>query len=302
MVPLPARRFAFVVLAGAVALACAQRSPSTARTSTAVASSFRGTSLAAAPDHYVTTGDVRLRFRVIGAGDPVVLLHGYSRSLADWYGIADSLAREYQVIALDERGFGQSSRFADPARYGDAMVDDVVRLLDHLALRQAHVVGHSMGAVVAANLALRHPTRVRTATLAAGVFRDSLGVVQLAAPTIASLERGEGLLPLLAWLFPMLPDSVLIPIDRQAMAENDRGALLAVLRNLPFRLQRARAATLGIPTLAVVGSADPLALDSRELATWWPGVQVIVVAGANHGDITARPELLSALRALVARQ
>lgn len=297
MFPLPARQLASLVLAGAVALACAQRPPSAARTSPAATSSIRGTSLAAAPDHFLTTGDVRLRYRVIGTGDPVVLLHGYSRNLADWYGLADSLAGKYQVIALDERGFGQSSRFADPARYGDAMVDDVVRLLDHLALRQAHVVGHSMGAVVAANLALRHPTRVRTATLAAGVFRDSLGVVQLSAPTIASLERGEGLRPLLAWLFPMWPDSVLIPIDRQAMAENDRGALLAVLRNLPFFLQRARAATLRIPTLAVVGSADPLAPDSRELATWWPGVQVMVVDGANHGDITARPEFLAALRA-----
>lgn len=302
MIPLPARQLASLFVAGALALACAQRSPSTARTAPAAAISLRGTSLAAAPDHVLTTGDVRLRYRVIGTGDPVVLLHGYSRSLTDWYGLADSLAKEYQVIALDARGFGQSSRFTDPSRYGDAMVDDVVRLLDHLGVRQANVVGHSMGAVMAANLALRHPTRVRTATFAAGVFRDSLGAVQLGAPTIASLERGEGLRPLLAWLFPMLPDSVLIPIDRQAMAENDRGALLAVLRNLPFIRQKARAATLRIPTLGVVGSADPLAPDSRELATWWPGVQVIVVDGANHGDIIARPEFLAALRALVARR
>jgi pimeloyl-ACP methyl ester carboxylesterase len=297
MVTFHARRLAPLVFLGGLVLGCAPSSPAAARTAPAVAKSAAAATLATAPDLFLTTGDVRLRYRDIGRGEPVVLLHGYSRSLADWYGIADSLAVNHRVIALDVRGFGQSSKLADPARYGKAMVDDVTRLLDHLGLRQAHRVGHSMGAILAADFAVSHPTRVRTVTLAAGAFRDSTGFAQLVAPSIASLERGDGLRPLLTFLFPMWNDSLVTVVNRDVIATNDRSVLLAVLRNPPPSVAPAQAASVRVPTLAIVGSADPLSDDSRRVAEWWPGAREIVVDGANHGDITSRPEFLAAVRA-----
>jgi pimeloyl-ACP methyl ester carboxylesterase len=67
----------------------------------------------AAPDRFFTIGDVRLRYREIGRGEPVVLLHGATRSLEDWAGFGDSLAVDHRVIALDLRGHGQSSKFTE---------------------------------------------------------------------------------------------------------------------------------------------------------------------------------------------
>ncbi|HEX8831364.1 MAG TPA: alpha/beta fold hydrolase, partial [Longimicrobium sp.] len=127
------------------------------------------TSLAAAPDQFFQAGAARLRYREAGRGEAVIFLHGALGRLESWttLGVGDSLAREHRVAVLDQRGFGESSRFDTPAGYGLAMADDVIRLLDHLQLRRAHLVGHSMGAVVAANVAARYPDRVVSATLIA---------------------------------------------------------------------------------------------------------------------------------------
>ncbi|HJU64507.1 MAG TPA: alpha/beta fold hydrolase, partial [Gemmatimonadaceae bacterium] len=126
--------------------------------------------IARAPDQYATLGDVRLRYREIGRGEAVVMLHGMARSLEDWIGLGDSLARDHRVIAVDQRGFGKSSRFSDSRRFGVELAEDVVRLLDHLDIERAHLVGHSMGARVAAAVAARHPDRVESVTLVAGPF------------------------------------------------------------------------------------------------------------------------------------
>src|SRR5512134_1108310 len=66
--------------------------------------------LESAPDQFFTRGDIRIRYRTVGAGDPVVLLHGFTRDLSDWRVLADSLARDYRVVTPDWRGFGLSSK------------------------------------------------------------------------------------------------------------------------------------------------------------------------------------------------
>jgi pimeloyl-ACP methyl ester carboxylesterase len=258
------------------------------------------TTVAAAPDRWLEFGDVRLRYREIGRGEPVVMLHGYSGRL-DWApSLADSLARDYRVILLDQRGFGMSSKFSDPARYGTEMVDDVARLLDHLDIEKANLVGHSMGAAIAARFAARHPDRVETAMLIAGPFRDSAALVRMLTPLSESLKSGGGLRPLLDFLFPMFPDSVRANADRQILAVNDRGALIATLVN-PLPVRAADASRLKAPTVAMVGTADPLVDDSRALKAWWPNIRVVEVQGSNHADIVYRPEVLAETRALLRR-
>jgi pimeloyl-ACP methyl ester carboxylesterase len=66
--------------------------------------------------------------------------------------------------------FGRSSKFGDADKFGQKMVDDVVQLMDHLNIQRAHLVGHSMGALIAANVASRYPNRVSTAALVAGTL------------------------------------------------------------------------------------------------------------------------------------
>ncbi len=256
---------------------------------------------ATAPDQFFTSGDARLRYRDIGQGEPVVLLHGYSSSLDFWSGIADSLALENRVIALDLRGFGQSSKFADPARYGRAMADDVIRLLDHLQIPCAHLVGHSLGALVAANAATRYPQRVATAAFLAGTFyADSVALAQAAAPYLADLEQGEGLRDFLLWLFPGMSDSVATQVNAQVMAQNDSAAMIAVLQSMgALVVPREHGQAVQVPALIAVGTDDPLLPHSRELVAWWPQARLLEVAGANHHDIISRAEVLTAIRTLL---
>ena len=91
------------------------------------------------------------------------------------------------MIALDQRGHGRSSTFTHPARCGTAMADDVVRLLDRLHVRRAHLVGHSMGALVAANIAARYPERVASAALvAAPLYADSAAAAGTGDPLLVN--------------------------------------------------------------------------------------------------------------------
>jgi len=149
--------------------------------------------IAAASDRFFTRGGARLRYREAGRGEPVVLLHGWSQRIELMEDLADSLSGGFRVIVPDERGFGESSKFSDPSRYGQAMVEDVIGLLDHLKISRAHLVGHSMGALVAAQTALRHPARVASASLVAGPFwPDSATFSQGTEPFVEALQRGEG--------------------------------------------------------------------------------------------------------------
>lgn len=282
-------------LAGLVACAAASRPASAPATDAWVAPV--AASLLAAPDEVVAGGGVTLRYRAIGRGTTIVLLHGYGRRLEDWANVADSLAGSYRVVALDLRGFGASGKSADPARYGPGpFADDVVRLLDRLGVRRAHLVGHSLGAVVAAQTAVRHPARVATATLVAGpFFPDSAAAVRFFAPFLLALERGEGLRPFLAWNYPALGDSALTAANAQRMARNNLGSLVAVFRAFPALTIPAVAGSP--PTLVIAGTADRLLDYSHALAARWPGARLVDVPGADHGSVLARPEFLAALRA-----
>src|SRR5262245_21812839 len=105
-----------------------------------------------------------------GEGEPVVLVHGFaSTKEVNWVnpGWVSTVTRAgRRAIALDNRGHGASAKLYDPAAYHSAvMAEDVRALLDHLAIPRADVMGYSMGARIAAFLALAHPDRVRSAVL-----------------------------------------------------------------------------------------------------------------------------------------
>src|SRR5215467_14745791 len=105
-----------------------------------------------------------------GEGNPIVLIHGFASTAAiNWVhpGWVTTLTKaRRRVIALDNRGHGASSKRYDPAAYHSAsMAEDVRALLDHLGVARADVMGYSMGARIAAYLALAHPERLRSIIL-----------------------------------------------------------------------------------------------------------------------------------------
>lgn len=120
-----------------------------------------------AQDRFLDSGGVRIRYVDHGAGTAVVLVHGFTASIEPaWIetGILPSLARDYRVVAFDLRGHGKSGKPHDPRAY-DEMGLDAIRLLDHLGIQKAHIVGYSLGGIIVAKLLTTHHDRFLSAVL-----------------------------------------------------------------------------------------------------------------------------------------
>ena len=288
----------YVLLAGALALtACANESEQRAIQQGALAA----TKLSLSPDRIFTNGDVIIRYREAGrrGASPVVFIHGYSRSLEDWFALADSFATNHRVIAFDVRGFGKSSKFSDPLRYGHWMADDVVALLDYLGIERAHLVGHSMGALIAGNVAERYPKRVASVSLVSGPFySDSVTHAQQSERWVRDLERGQGMRNFLPWLFPGMPDSIARRLSVETMVQNDSTSMVEVMRTIPALAVTAPRLD-GVPAFIAVGGGDPLAPLSRSLSQRWTNARFLEIPGVDHIQIMGRPEIVAGMRALI---
>jgi pimeloyl-ACP methyl ester carboxylesterase len=223
-------------------------------------------------------GDVEIAFFDEGEGEPIVLVHGFaSNAIVNWVnpGWVTTLTRAgRRVIALDNRGHGQSSKLYDPDAYHSAvMAEDVRALMDHLDIERADVMGYSMGARISAFAALAHPQRVRSATF------GGLGI---------NLVDGQALPPSVADAMeaPSLAD-VQDPFGRtfRAFAEqtkSDLKALAACIRGSRQTLSRDEVATIRVPVLVAVGSKDFVAGSPDELAALIPGAQALDIPGRDH--------------------
>lgn len=136
-------------------------------------------------------GDVVVRYRAGGGGEPVVLLHGHPRTHTTWHRVAPLLATRWSVVCPDLRGYGGSSAPPSDDEHRPyskrAMAGDVVALMDHLGHERFAVVGHDRGAYVAHRLAADHPDRV-----------TRLAVLD-AVPIGAALERADARFAQLWW-------------------------------------------------------------------------------------------------------
>jgi pimeloyl-ACP methyl ester carboxylesterase len=120
---------------------------------------------------FAPVGDVQLYYEVHGAGEPILFVHGGGGSTAgSWPSdYVSELSRDFRVILADSRGHGRTADGSGPLTYG-RLTSDVVRLMDHLGIDRAHIVGHSMGAITGLHLLVDFPDRVRTVTMLAGAY------------------------------------------------------------------------------------------------------------------------------------
>jgi pimeloyl-ACP methyl ester carboxylesterase len=223
-------------------------------------------------------GAVEMAFLDEGDGEPIVLIHGFaSNKEVNWVqpGWATTLtAAGRRVLALDNRGHGQSAKLYDPKDYAiRTMAGDVCALLDHLDLPKADVMGYSMGARITAFLALDNPERVRSAIL------GGLGI---------ALVDGAGLPASIAEaLEAPSSDQVSDPTGRtfRAFAEHtksDLRALAACIRGSRQTLTREEAASIRAPTLVAVGTKDPIAGSPHELAALLPCGRALDIPNRDH--------------------
>src|SRR3954468_14520183 len=111
---------------------------------------------------HVALNGVELYYESTGDGPPLIFCHEFAGDYRSWAPQVQAMSRLYRCITYCHRGFPPSSVPSDPAAYThDLLIDDLLGLMDHLELRQAHLVGFSMGGNVVLNFALRHPERCR---------------------------------------------------------------------------------------------------------------------------------------------
>jgi len=132
----------------------------------------------AAQSGFAPVNGIKVWYAVYGRGEPVLLLHGGLANANYWGHQVRALQRHYQVIVMDSRGHGRSSRNQEPYGY-DLMASDVVALLDHLKLKKAAIVGWSDGAIIGLDIAMKHPERV-SRLFAFAANSDPSGVADIA--------------------------------------------------------------------------------------------------------------------------
>ncbi len=259
-----------------------------------------------AEDRFFDSAGVRIHYTIEGQGEPVVLIHGFAaNALMNWGapGVIGALAQNYQVIAIDNRGHGQSDKPLDPEAYGAKMVEDVVRLLDHLQIKKAHIAGYSMGGFITGKLVTTHPERVLTATLGgAGWLREKDKLLDTLAE---SLEEGKGMAPLLTFLTPKdqpppTPERI-EAVNKMLLAFNDPKALAAVARgfgSLVTAENKLRANK--VPVLAIIGDKDSLKDGVDQLSQVMANLKVVTIEGADHMSAFVRPEFTAALKSFLA--
>lgn len=259
----------------------------------------------ASTQSFVASDGVEIHYLVEGRGDPVVLLHGITGTAAsNWGGpgIIGRLSEEFQVIAVDQRGHGMSGKPHDPASYGERMALDVVDLLDHLRLQQAHVVGYSMGGFITMKLVALAPDRLMSAVVGgAGWPSPELRDDAMFDALAASLEAGKGGGPLVEFLWPgeepPTPEQVQA-IGQAMVASNDQMALAAVVRSFPALDVNAELLRINkVPTLNIIGSNDPLKPNADALVDVMKEHRLHVIEGANHMTTLSSPEFLDTVRA-----
>jgi len=252
---------------------------------------------------YFDSDGVRLHYVEAGAGEPVILVHGYAMNIdLSWRrpGVLDALAQRYHVVAFDARGHGLSDKPHDPASYGLEQVDDIVRLMDHLGIARAHLVGQSMGALTVLKFLSRHPERVISAApnVMGWARPDERNLATLDA-LVTSLESGNGLMPLFDRLEPAEGGMSYLTrrtLDTLVGYLNDERALIAMTKSLAeLSITEEEVAANRVPVLTIIGSADPMLEDVHLLHAAMPRHEMAVVPGADHFYVTGRPEFMSML-------
>ena len=228
--------------------------------------------------------------------EPVLMIHGFASShMVNWVspGWVKTLTDAgYRAIAFDNRGHGATTKSYDTADYTpQKMAGDAAALLDHLGISRAHVMGYSMGARIAAFLALAEPQMVATLILGglgSGLV-DGVGdwdpiASALLAEDAASVTHPRGK------AFRTFADQT----------KSDRRALAACIATSRAELTEAEVARITQPTLVAVGTKDDIGGSPEELAGMMPNAKSFAIEGRDHmlatGDRTFKQRVLEFLR------
>ena len=240
---------------------------------------------------------IAIAYEVHGVGEPVLLIHGFGSSgKVNWIdtGWVQTLVDAgYQAITFDNRGHGASRKLYDAQLYfAHEMAEDALRLLDHLGIARCPVIGYSMGARIAAYLALKHPERV-TAAVFGGMGRNLVSGLEdseeiIEALTAESLDQVTGRT---GRMFRIFADH----------NKSDRAALAACMVNSREPMSEDKVRAISVPVLVAVGSDDEMAGSAAALAELLPQGEAFTIARRDHMRATGDPQFKQATLDFLAR-
>ncbi|PYN37698.1 MAG: alpha/beta hydrolase [Candidatus Rokuibacteriota bacterium] len=254
----------------------------------------------------VSVGDIKIFYQDVGEGEPLVLIMGFGGDHMAWALQMADFSAQYRVIAFDNRGVGQSDAPDHPYTIR-MMAGDALGLMDALGVDSAHVIGVSMGGMIAQELALARPDRVRSLHLACTFARPDAYMLALNAAwreMRIGLGRESTLRTLGLWLFSpttyaerpdfieaLLQNSLANPYP-QSLAGFLRQSAAVAAHDALERLPAIRC-----PTLVSVAEDDILVPSrfAREIAARVPGAELHLVPAAGHGFFLERPDVFNAL-------
>jgi len=269
---------------------------------------------ASAQDKYADFNGIKIRYVDRGKGEPIVLLHGGTSNLESWVkgGVLPDLEKDFRVIAYDARGAGKSDKPSDPAAYGRQQALDVVRLLDALQIRRAHIVGFSLGGSTVAQLLTLHPERFLTAIQVAAAGRSPEAAndprIEIEA---AEIEKG---CISRSRLYRQAPpnakptEEAYRQREAQCRADPDFNQYSTAASLRGYRDQAVtpeQMKMVKVPTLGVVGTLDHALKEMQELKKLRPDMKLVVLEGVSHTGATGiqnQPALIVAIREFIAAQ
>lgn len=261
-----------------------------------------------AAEGFFDSDGVKIHYHVDGKGEPVLLIHGFATNARlQWItsGIFKALAKDHRVIAMDVRGHGDSGKPSDPKKYGTEMIEDAVRLLDHLKIDKAHVVGYSMGALIVGKLLGTHPDRLLSATLGGtGIFPVGVKLPPDLEKLAQTLEEGKGMGSILMTMTPpgkSKPSAATIR-EVNRMTAGDNGKVLAgVVRSwTTLGVSRDKLAANKVPALGLIGTADPFKEGFGFMKEGMANLKIVTIEGATHISAPSNPKFIRSLQSFLA--
>jgi 3-oxoadipate enol-lactonase len=243
--------------------------------------------------HVVAADGTRIAYALGGRRDaqPLLLIHGLGADTRGWLMQTRALGSRFRLVMVDNRGVGRSDRAEGPYDL-EVMAADAVAALDHAGYGSAHVMGASMGGIIAQALAVRFPERVRSLTLACTACHhvawrvelleewaeeaEAFGMREFVRRNLGWMVGPRSLRRLAPALTVLGPLAFNVPV---ASFVAQVQAILAIDDDL-----RTELTDISVPTLVMVGSQDVLTTqgDSEEIASLIPGAELAVVRGGAH--------------------
>lgn len=234
-----------------------------------------------------------------GSGEPVLLIMGWAYPAVSWFRQVEVLSKTHQVLTIDNRGAGDTGIVVGVPYTVELMTADCVAVLDAAGVGKAHVVGMSMGGLIAQELAISHPERVGTLSLLAthpgtadGVWPPEVHEFLAARAGMTPLEAREFSIP-----FNYAPATPRERIE-QDWAIRDKGTLpdgQAAQAGTGLWAGLSRLPQITAPTIVMCGDGDRLVApgNTDRIAEAIPTARKVVIPGANHVLTTDQPELVN---------